>query len=203
MFKSLYNLQVFRSHIEGLDNDHLGKISIASADKKIDSQASATGYEDSPINADDPQILRLRKTVKKIMHEHIDQRLEEGEIWAHVLRSGETTMIHSHRSKSDWAFLGVSWVYYVYNPPTKNSGGKIVFQTQIGGTKTINADFDPKHGDLIIFPSWLPHFTTRNASPEVRISISGNYRVRRENEHRYNDIAHDQKSGIKKLTGFY
>ena len=81
MFKQLYQLNVFRSHIEGLDNKHLAKISIESADQKIDSQASATGYEDSPIDANDTQILRLRKTVKKIMHEHIDQRLEEGEIW--------------------------------------------------------------------------------------------------------------------------
>jgi len=203
VFKQLYQLNAFHSAIEGLDNKHLGKLCIASADKKIDSKASATGYEDSPINANDEQIQRLRKTVKKIMHQHIDQRLEEGEIWAHVLKTGETTMIHSHRSKSDWAFLGISWVYYVHNPVTDNSGGKIIFQTQIGGTKTINVDIDPKPGELLIFPSWLPHFTTRNASPETRISISGNYRVRRENEHRYNDIAHDHKSGIKKLTGFY
>ena len=202
MFRSLYNLQVFYSEIEGLDNKHLGELSLATAQTKIDDQASATGYEDSPINENDNEIRKLRQTVRKIMSQHIDQRLEEGEIWAHVLKSGETTMIHSHRNKSDWGFLGVSWVYYVYNPTDKNSGGKIVFQTQIGGTKTINQDFDPKAGDLIIFPSWLPHFTTRNVSPETRISISGNYRVRRENEHRYNDIANDPNTGIRKLTGF-
>ena len=65
-----------------------------------------------------------------------------------------------------------------------------------------NNELMPQDHDLILFPSWLPHFTTRNASPETRISISGNYRVRRENEHRYNDIANDPKTGIRKLTGF-
>jgi hypothetical protein len=202
VFKSLYSLNCFYSRIEGLNNQALKDLSIKQSDKKIDDSASATGYEDSPLDYDNVHVKLLRDTVKRTVHKHIDSRLVEGEIWAHVLKTGETTMIHSHRNKSDWGFLGVSWVYYVQNPTTKNSGGKIVFQTQIGGTKTINADFDPKDGDLIIFPGWLPHFTTRNNSPDVRISISGNYRIQRENEHRYNDIANDPNSGIKKLTGF-
>ena len=34
----------------------------------------------------------------------------------------------------------------------------------------------PKEGTLIVFPSWMPHFTKKNESGEVRISISGNAR---------------------------
>ena len=140
------------------------------------------------------------------MHEHIDQRLVEAEMWTHVMQPGETTMIHSHRNKLDWGFLGLSWVYYAQNIKVetsvyKNQGGKIIFQTQIGGTKTINNDFDPEPGDLIIFPSWLPHFTTRNEAPEPRVSISGNYVI--SNEKVYNEVAYDVKSNIKKITGFY
>ena len=203
MFRNLYSLNIFYSRIEGLNNGALAELSTQSASvSKIDKNASSTGYEDSYLDSNNTHIKLLRDTVKRTIQKHIDPRLEEGEIWAHVLKSGETTMIHSHRNKSDWGFLGVSWVYYVHNPRTENSGGKIVFQTQIGGTKTINKDFNPKVGDLIVFPGWLPHFTTRNASPETRVSISGNYRVRRENEHKYNDIANDPNSGIKKLTGF-
>ena len=52
---------------------------------------------------------------------------------------------------------------------------------------------------FIIFPSWLPHFTTRCSSEELRISISGNYRV---SEKKYDEVARDSRSGIKKLTGF-
>ena len=85
-------------------------------------------------------------------------------------------------------------------PEGENIGGKIVFQTQIGGTKTINKDFTPKTGMFIIFPSWLPHFTTRCTSEELRISISGNYRFN--DERLYDEVGHDPKSGIKKLTGF-
>ena len=85
-------------------------------------------------------------------------------------------------------------------PEGKNIGGKIIFQTQLGSIKTINADFTPRTGDFIIFPSWLPHFTTRCASKEIRVSISGNYAFR--GEKIYDEVAKDPKSGIKKLTGF-
>ena len=57
------------------------------------------------------------------MHEHIDPRLNEVEIWAHVLRTGESTMIHSHGSNHDWGYGNVSWVYYPHIPEGKNNGG--------------------------------------------------------------------------------
>ena len=86
-------------------------------------------------------------------------------------------------------------------PPGENVGGRIVFQTQLGGLFTINKDFNPKAGEFIIFPSWLPHFTTRNSSPEIRISISSNYRF--EDQRTYDEVAREGKSNrIRKLTSF-
>ena len=35
-------------------------------------------------------------------------------------------------------------------------------------------DYQVKVGDLILFPSWLPHFVLPNTSEENRISISFN-----------------------------
>ena len=202
MFKDLYSLNVFTSSIEGLDNKRLAELSLEEADaleKRKSEDPSATGYEDSPLDPAAPEVKQLRHTIKKIMSEHIDSRLSEGEIWAHVLRRGETTQIHSHRSKKDWDLLNVSWVYYPQIPEGENLGGRIVFQTQLGAHQTLNRDFAPRTGMFIIFPSWLPHFTTRCSSEELRISISGNYRV---SEKKYDEVARDSRSGIKKLTGF-
>ena len=203
MFRDLYSLQVFKSRIEGLDNKRLAELALEEAEnleKRKSEDPSATGFEDSPLDPAAPEVKQLRATIKKTIHQHIDSRLTEGEIWGHVLRTGESTQIHSHRSKQDWALLNTSWVYYPHIPQGENIGGRIVFQTQIGGHQTLNRDFDPQAGDFIIFPSWLPHFTTRNISPEVRISISGNYRLKQDV---YDEVAHDDRSGIKKLTGFY
>ena len=202
MFSNLYSLNVFTSSIEGLNNKRLAELALEEAEnleKRKSEDPSATGYEDSPLDPAALEVKQLRHTIKKIMSEHIDPRLNEGEIWAHVLKRGETTQIHSHRNKKDWDLLNVSWVYYPRIPEGENIGGKIVFQTHIGSIKNINKDFTPKTGMFIIFPSWLSHFTTRCSSEEIRISISGNYRVSEKN---YDEVARDSKSGIKKLTGF-
>jgi len=201
VFKNLYSLNVFYTRIEGINNEALVDLSIQSRKIQDENKALVTGNISFEVN--NPHIKLLRDSVKRIMHKEIDSRLEEKEIWAHVTKSGETIQIHSHKNNSDWGCLAVSWVYYARNPYDEDDGGKIVFQTQIGGTKTISRDFDPKEGDLIIVPGFLPHFTTRNPSPITRVSISGNYRISEDNKLRYTDIVNDPKSGIKKLSGFY
>ena len=203
MFKNIYQLQVFSSSIKGIDNEKLSAHCLEYADdiaKRKDQNPSGTGYEDSPLDPDNAIVQQLRQTMKRTIHQHIEPKAQEGEIWAHVLRPGESTQIHSHRNKKDWDFLGLSWVYYPLMPEGDNIGGKIVFQMQVGGIKTVNQDFTPKTGNFIIFPSWLNHFTTRCASDQVRISISGNYNFR--DERLYDQVSKDRNSGIKRLTGF-
>jgi hypothetical protein len=203
VFETLYHLRVYKSRIEGLDNLKLSALAMKEAEdvkKRKDKDPSATGYEDSPLDSNAPVVKQLRETIKRTIHEHIEPRAQEGEIWAHVLRYGETTQIHSHRNKKDWDHLGLSWVYYPQMPEGKNIGGKIVFQFQVGAITTISKDFTPRTGDFLIFPSWLNHFTTRCTSPEARISISGNYRFN--DEKLYDQVSRDPNSGIKKLTGF-
>ena len=50
----------------------------------------------------------------------------------------------------------------------------IKFDFEILG-KRVYIDNTPKVGGLILFPTWVPHYTTRNVSDGARISISGNY----------------------------
>jgi hypothetical protein len=199
VFRNLYSLNVFKSRIEGLDNKKLTELAFGEAeDLEKRKDKTPAGYQ--YIDPDAPEVKQLRHTIKKDMDEHIDSRFTEGEIWSQVTRTGESIPIHSHRFKQDWDLLNVSWVYYPQIPEGENLGGKIVFQTQLGAHQTLNRDFDPEVGDFIIFPSWLPHFTTPNISPEARVSISGNFYL---NKDVYDEVVYDDRSGIKKLTGFY
>jgi len=201
VFKPIYHLNVFYTQLEGVDNVGLAEV----CNSIFDNERQMTEIQNSErrLDGDNEHVKKLRKSVGEVIKKEIDHRLVEGDMWAHVLRQGDTTMIHTHRNKKDWALLDISWVYYATNNPNTHLGGRIVFQTQVGGVKTVHKDWQPKPGDLIIFPSWLPHFTTHNMSPDIRVSISGNYNISSLPEPYYNEVAYDANTNIKKLTGLY
>ena len=56
-----------------------------------------------------------------------------------------------------------------------------------------NHEIVPEEGHLVIFPAWLNHYTTPNTSDDVRISISGNLKIK---DDEYGKVQHDRSSGI-------
>ena len=111
--------------------------------------------------------------------------------WAHILEPNESTMIHSHESPGLPPHL--SWVYYSKTDP---KCGNIVWQTTIH-TKMVTWEAEPKVGTLIIFPNWMPHFTKKNISNKIRISISGNAKPK---ESDYERVGRDPKN-LFNITG--
>jgi len=85
------------------------------------------------------------------------------EIWSHIHQPLESTNTHIHSG----SLFNKSFVFYAKVP--KNSG-KLVFTLEKIYYKTI----PPVNGNLLLFPSWLPHYVTKNLSNDIRISISGN-----------------------------
>ena len=83
--------------------------------------------------------------------------------WAHVHRPLESTHLHFHGDDTKQ----LSFVYYA---KVNEKSGKLVFNLE----KFYHQMFSPKIGNLLVFPSWLPHYVTKNLSNETRISISGN-----------------------------
>ena len=65
----------------------------------------------------------------------------------------------------------MSFVYYVTYP---KGSGNLIFDFDVL-SKRVCKSIEPKVGQLILFPTYIPHYTTRNVSDEIRISISGNY----------------------------
>lgn len=105
--------------------------------------------------------------------------------WANVNRSNHYNLTHTH-GRSDW-----SCAFYLtdvedstgaiyFNDPVMQrvtNGATNVFIDDPGVENWDSVEFKPDPGDLIFFPSWLPHGVHNNSSGGLRVSISCNFRV--------------------------
>lgn len=96
-------------------------------------------------------------------------------MWGNINPKGGFNFAHVH--PSGW----MSGIYYIQLPPKNN---ELIFQDPRSArmmdfqrSSLINDEYFsyyPKAGELLLFPSWLPHFVRPNTSDENRISISFN-----------------------------
>lgn len=91
------------------------------------------------------------------------------EIWGHLVYPGDQTMVHDHRNNIP--VPGLSFAYY---PHVLDKGGDIRFITQVNG-KRCDVGHKIKKGDIVLFSNDLLHYTPRNGSDQVRVTVSGNF----------------------------
>ena len=154
-------------HTLDVDNDQIEKDVLKVRNVKIKEELTSTGYEDSFLPKT-PAVDLLMKKIDNIVKSVNKYIVMKGEAWAHILSPGESTMYHTHSTSGP---SGISFCYWVTYP---KDSGKFVSVIQIDIMRHFHP-VEPKAGDLLLFPTYLPHMTSRNCSNETRISISGNY----------------------------
>ena len=181
--------------IDGVDNEILSKEILSNKDKRLNTNPLQSQYEDT-------ELLKTESS-EKLMSKIDDELLKINthfyitDIWAHIIEPNQSTMYHDHRGAQvkvdmvtgygqakdtidaigrgatvDLTYErdGVSFVYYVTYP---KGSGNLIFDFDVL-SKRVCKSIEPKVGQLILFPTYIPHYTTRNVSDEIRISISGN-----------------------------
>ena len=130
------------------------------------------GYEDSSIEDSflpkTPAVNLLLEKIDNVIQSINPYLLMGDEAWTHLVEPEQSTMFHTHQDPGP---PGLSFVYWVDFP---KDSGDFVGIIQIDKYRHFHKVV-PKEGDLIIFPTYLPHTTSRNCSEKTRISISGNY----------------------------
>ena len=150
-----------------VDNDQINEDVIKRSNIRLDDNPNNTLSEDSYFPETEACNDLLMK-VDDVIQNNINRYFKTYNQWAHILQPNESTMMHTHDTPGLPPHL--SWVYYSKTDP---KCGNIVWQTTIH-TKQVSMEEVPKVGTLIIFPNWMPHFTKKNISDNIRISISGN-----------------------------
>ena len=166
MFSPIMLCGKFTTTID-VDNDQINEDVIKRSNIRLDDDPNNTLSEDSYFPETEACNDLLMK-VDDVIQNNINRYFKTYNQWAHILQPNESTMIHSHDNPT--APPSLSWVYY---SKTDDNCGNIVWQSTIHN-KFFSQEVTPKVGMLIVFPNWMPHFTKKNNSNNIRISISGN-----------------------------
>jgi hypothetical protein len=169
MFSPIMLAGRYTTKLEGIDIEQVNEDVLKRRGMKLDDNPGNTFAEDS-YYPETEACKNLIKKVDEIIQKEINESFETYNQWAHILEPNESTMIHTHDSPGIPPHL--SWVFY---SKTDNNCGNIVWQSTVHN-KFFSMEHTPKVGELIIFPNWMPHFTKKNNSGNIRISISGNAR---------------------------
>jgi hypothetical protein len=167
MFSPIVLAGKFVTQLKGIDNDKINEDVLARKSMKLDDTPGNTFQEDS-YYPETEACNKLIEEVDKVIQKNVNSYFNTYNKWAHILEPNESTMIHTHDSPG--APPHISWVYYSKTEP---NCGNIVWQTTIHN-KMVTMEENPSVGTLILFPNWVPHFTKKNISNDIRISISGN-----------------------------
>lgn len=168
MFSPIILAGKYVTELSDINNEEINNVVMERKGMKLNDDPGHTFAEDSFFPENNEHCKKLLDEVDKVIQENVNSHFKTYNSWAHILMPNESTMIHTHDSVGIPPHL--SWVYYSKTEP---NCGNIVWQTTIHN-KIINMEENPKVGTLIIFPNWMPHFTKKNISNDVRISISGN-----------------------------
>ena len=189
MFSPIFMCGKFVTELKGIDNDAINEDVLLRKNMKLDDTDGNTFAEDSFYPETDA-CNELIEEVDRVIQTEINEYFYTYNKWAHILEPNESTMIHTHDNAGP---PHLSWVYYSKTEP---NCGNIVWQTTIHN-KFISMEETPTVGTLIVFPNWMPHFTQKNVSNDMRISISGNAKA---DEKDYQNIMKNP-GGLFELVG--
>lgn len=182
-----------------LDNAEITRAVVAQEHVRRSEEVGHTQVEDSLLPTDNPQVTELLNRIDgfvRTLNPHFEP-FEEAERWGHVLNPGQNTDYHTH-IRADWPD-GLSWVYYSNYP--KDSGSLIFAMDAVARRNMF--EIDPEVGNLVIFPSYAPHYTRRNMSDEKRVSISGNYFPNPDEAESFDQYASTQMTPLAHIIGIW
>ena len=173
----LHRVYFIRDNIGGIDIKSLKNDCLKSfkENNRMSKDISDTRNEDLIPPTPKP-FEELINIIKNKFYIRYNQAIELTDYWAQVHSQNESTNIHDHVDCFDIKNSpDLSGVYYLEVP---QNSGDIVFQWPINKYNQYKRWwFKPKAGNLLLFPSTLDHFVTKNTAVEKRIAISFNFKI--------------------------
>lgn len=182
-----------------LDNEEITRAVVAKEEDRRSEEVGDTKSEDSILPTDNSEVSTLLSRIDgfvRTLNPHFEA-YEDAERWGHILNPGQNTDWHTH-IRGDWPD-GLSWVYYSNYP---ENSGELVFVMDAVARRHMH-EINPDVGNLVIFPSYAPHYTRRNMSDQKRVSISGNYFPDPDHGEAFDEYASTQLTPLAHIIGIW
>ena len=176
--------------LQGIDNKQLSKDVIENKHNN-----EWPNYEETVL----PDTAESKK-LRNMVHDEIikiNKYFKPYDWWAHILEPGQSTLYHSHEKEG--LRDGIAWVYYVTYP--ENSGDTVLIVDVL--KRKLMHTIRPLVGNLVMFPTHVPHLVKRNVSIETRISISGNHYPDSEKLDEFSKEIYEGRSNYFYYVGHY
>ena len=117
----------------------------------------------------------LINKIKEDYFKKFNKKIKLLDYWSQIHLPNQSTTLHDHLIRENMSTSPTfSGVYYLQ---CDAKSGYFVFQHLTDDVTMSRWKIKPEVGKFIIFPSYIPHFVTRNYSKKNRISISFNFNI--------------------------
>ena len=169
----LIRQSVFESFIPNIDNQAL-IIELQNFYANITSKLEDIYDWDMRFPSAGPESEKLKEEIGKRVDAVAGKPMVCREIWMYTMSKFMTMPQHNHKTNYQLhpeEYYSIA--YYAYAPP---DGANLHFVANYANTMESRICVAAETGKLIIFNSFLDHYTDRHLSEEKRMCISGNYK---------------------------
>ena len=129
-----------------------------------------TYYEDLVLK-NTPLMQEVRTAIEEETSQILSKKCKVSAMWGLILQKGESVEPHSHKSNSH--LNPHEYFSVAYYPTAGFKDAKLVFGVPYANSQETVTHIQPTAGMLVVFPSYLMHWTTRQMS-NTRVVLSAN-----------------------------
>jgi hypothetical protein len=174
----LIDLRAYKTILTGIDNDTIAE-QIMSAGRPVDPNDTAweqsggrhTYYEDV-LPPRTPEIDTLEHAIEAAVTDTFDRKYRITELWSIRTRPNQSIVPHNHRMNIHMNPL--EYYSFAYYPLAPEGSADLTFHVGYCHTIETCISVPVEPGALIVFNSFVWHFTERQTSTEDRMNLSGN-----------------------------
>lgn len=141
-----------------------------------------------------PESQKLRNNIDQLVSIVAGKNMLCREFWMFSMRNNGSVPRHNH--KTNYQLHPEEYYSIVYYPCANENSAKLNFIGNICNTLDILMSVKPETGMLLIFNSFIDHYTDKHMSDDQRTCISANYKPEEPNKSLVSDWTRFAKPGV-------